>query len=175
MNAEGGDDIMVGSSGSVRFNGDKYLGASGFDWATFKNEAGGVSMDLTVRAFDAAPGPVAAGVVAKFSSVEGLAGSAFSDYLRGDNVDALTIPFSGAQGSVLTNFDLISGLRAFVGDAAAGLDGLVGTADDRFGAGNIILGGDGSDMIEGRGGDDLIDGDQWLNVRISVRANADGT
>ena len=41
--------------------------------------------------------------------------------------------------------------------------------------GNIILGGDGSDIIEGRGGDDLIDGDTWLNVRISVRANADGT
>ena len=42
-------------------------------------------------------------------------------------------------------------------------------------AGNIILGGDGSDIIEGRGGDDLIDGDKWLNVRISVRANLDGT
>ena len=27
----------------------------------------------------------------------------------------------------------------------------------------------------GRGGDDLIDGDKWLNVRISVRANVDGT
>ena len=40
-----------------------------------------------------------------------------------------------------------------------------------FGSGNIILGGDGSDIIEGRGGDDLIDGDRWLNVRISVREN----
>ena len=44
-----------------------------------------------------------------------------------------------------------------------------------FATGNIILGGDGSDIIEGRGGDDLIDGDKWLNVRISVRANIDGT
>ena len=44
-----------------------------------------------------------------------------------------------------------------------------------FDGGNIILGGDGSDIIEGRGGNDLIDGDAWLNVRISVRANADGT
>src|SRR5262249_24099496 len=44
-----------------------------------------------------------------------------------------------------------------------------------FGTGNIILGGDGSDIIEGNGGDDLIDGDRSLNVRISVRANADGT
>src|SRR4029453_16558490 len=33
----------------------------------------------------------------------------------------------------------------------------------------------GSDFIEGRGGDDIIDGDAWLNVRISVRANLDGT
>ena len=42
-----------------------------------------------------------------------------------------------------------------------------------FGAGNIILGGDGSDIM-GHGGDDLIDGDKWLNVRISVRAKSTG-
>src|SRR5262249_32199978 len=34
---------------------------------------------------------------------------------------------------------------------------------------------DGSDIIQGNDGDDLIDGDKWLNVRISVRANKDGT
>ena len=44
-----------------------------------------------------------------------------------------------------------------------------------FGTGNIILGGDGSDIIEGRGGDDIIDGDRWLNVRISVRASSTPT
>ncbi|HLF95631.1 MAG TPA: tandem-95 repeat protein [Methylococcaceae bacterium] len=171
MNSEGGDDIMVGSAGP----GDKYLGASGFDWATFKNDATGVGMDLNVRAFDVAPGPIAAGIVARFSSVEGLAGSAFSDYLRGSDDTAAVIAVSGAQGSVLTNFDLVSGLRDFVGAAGAGADAILGTADDQFGAGNIILGGDGSDLMEGRSGDDLIDGDQWLNVRISVRANTDGT
>src|SRR5690606_24933158 len=37
-------------------------------------------------------------------------------------------------------------------------------------AGNIILGGDGSDVMEGRGGDDFIHGDAWLNVRISVKS-----
>ena len=84
--------------------------------------------------------------------------------LRGDNADALTIPTAGAQGSVLTNIGLISGLQDFLG---AGVTS--------FGSGNIIFGGDGSDIIEGRGGNDLIDGDLWLNVRISVRANADGT
>lgn len=36
------------------------------------------------------------------------------------------------------------------------------------GAGDILLGGGGSDTIEGRAGDDIIDGDRWLNVRIQV-------
>ena len=45
-----------------------------------------------------------------------------------------------------------------------------------YNAGEIILGGDGSDMIMGRAGDDIIDGDKWLNVRIAVHQSvgADG-
>ena len=42
-----------------------------------------------------------------------------------------------------------------------------------YSAGDIILGGDGSDTIMGRGGDDIIDGDKWLNVRIAVYAPED--
>ncbi|MBI4290125.1 MAG: heme peroxidase, partial [Betaproteobacteria bacterium] len=168
---EGGDDIGVGSEGP-----DKMKMGSGFDWATFKNERTGVAADLFKNAnVDVIVPPATAQIEGKFASVEGLSGSAFADILRGDNADALTIPLSGFTGSVLTNFDLIDGLRAFVGSAGAGLDGITGTADDQFSAGNIILGGDGSDILEGRAGDDLIDGDAWLNVRISVRANADGT
>jgi Ca2+-binding RTX toxin-like protein len=187
MNAEGGDDIMVGSSGP----GDKYLGASGFDWATFKNEPSGVEMDLNLRALNAAPVPAAAGILARFAMVEGLSGSPFSDILIGDDTNLATVAGRGLQGSVLTNFDLVDGLRAFVGAAGAGADGIVGTADDRF-VGNIILGGGGSDLLQGDGGsqlggggggvvgvplggDDLIDGDRWLTVRISVRENADGS
>ncbi len=41
-----------------------------------------------------------------------------------------------------------------------------------WGEGNILLGGGGSDTIEGRGGDDIIDGDRYLSVRLSVRVNA---
>ncbi|MBI4294534.1 MAG: heme peroxidase, partial [Betaproteobacteria bacterium] len=175
MKGEGGDDIMVGSSSGLNGVGDNYQGASGYDWATFKNVEIGANVDLTDSALVVGPVPAVAAVLARFAGVEGLAGSTFSDQLRGDNANAATIATTGLQGSVLTNFDLISGLRDFVGTAAAGADGVVGTADDSFGAGNIILGGNGSDRIEGRGGDDLIDGDKWLNVRISVRANADGT
>src|SRR5436309_3108987 len=104
-------------------------------------------------------------ILDRFAEVEGLSGSAFGDILRGDNVNAVTIVnHGGATGGVLTNIALINGLQDFLG---AG----VGS----FGTGNIIMGGDGSDIIEGRGGDDLIDGDRSLNVHISVHANSDGT
>ena len=43
-----------------------------------------------------------------------------------------------------------------------------------WGAGNILLGGPGSDILQGRGGDDILDGDRFLRVRISVRDD-DGT
>jgi Ca2+-binding RTX toxin-like protein len=52
---------------------------------------------------------------------------------------------------------------------------VLGAGVTSFNAGNIILGGGGSDLLEGRGDDDIIDGDRWLNVRISVRQNKDGT
>src|SRR5690606_17414892 len=48
-----------------------------------------------------------------------------------------------------------------------------GEMKDAFVGGNILLGGGGSDLFEGRGGDDVIDGDAWLNTRISIR-NAAG-
>jgi hypothetical protein len=165
MDGEGGDDIMVGNGGE----GDRYEGFSGFDWAVFKDAPTGATVDLTLRAFDETPVPPSAqSILARFTSVEGLSGSAHGDFLRGDDADAAAIAVSGAYGSVLENIALIDGLQEV-------LDGLLGGPVTSFGAGNIILGGDGSDIIEGRGGDDLIDGDKWLNVRISVRANPDGT
>ncbi|MDH4655028.1 peroxidase family protein [Pseudomonas sp. BN606] len=161
FNAEGGDDIMVGSAGL----GDRYIGASGYDWATFKNDTRGVTIDISDRFFDQPQQPGSgASVLARFDFVEGLSGSAFGDVLSGDDSDATTLPTAGAKGSVLTNIALISGLQEFLGAGVTFFDG-----------GNIILGGSGSDILMGRGGDDLIDGDKWLNVRISVRQNLDGS
>jgi Ca2+-binding RTX toxin-like protein len=169
FNAEGGDDIMVGSTGA----GDRYIGASGYDWATFKDDAFGVTVDLIDRFFDQPPQPGSgASVLARFDGVEGLSGSRFGDVIRGDDEDATTLPTVGARGSVLTNIALIDGLQALLNDALGTPTTPVVTF---FDGGNIILGGDGSDIIEGRGGNDLIDGDAWLNVRISVHQNADGT
>ncbi|MFS2199976.1 peroxidase family protein [Pseudomonas sp. Pseusp3] len=174
FDGEGGDDIMIGSPSEA----DRFIGFSGYDWATYKDDPAGVTIGLNsrLRFFDqpAVPGSTAS-ILARLDLVEGLSGSSHADFLSGDDSTAALLAVAGAKGSVLTNFDLISGLRAFVGAAGNGVDGIAGTADDKFDAGNIVLGGAGSDVIEGRGGDDLIDGDKWLNVRISVRQNIDGT
>ncbi|MFZ6049904.1 peroxidase family protein [Pseudomonas sp. CR3202] len=170
MDGEGGDDIMMGNGGE----GDRFVGMSGFDWAVHRDDPAGVNVDMRLRAFnEAVIGPSAASVLARYVSTEGLSGSRHSDMLRGDDATSVEIAtHGGATGSALTNFDLISSLRSFVGSAGAGGDGTLGTADDSFGAGNIILGGSGSDLLTGGGGDDLIDGDKWLNARISIRDSA---
>ena len=171
VDGEGGDDIMVFSDGEDHFDG-----GSGFDWASYKNDTLGVTVDLQVNDFIEPPAtPSSQGIIDRFGLVEGLSGSAFSDVLRGDDADAANINTGDATSNALTNLNLVAGLRAFLGTAAAGTDGLLGTADDLFGSGNILLGGGGSDVIEGRGGDDIIDGNRWLNQRVSVHANADGT
>ena len=158
FSGEGGDDIMVGGEGE-----DHLDGGSGFDWGTYKFDRFGVTVDMLVSdLFEPPVAPSNAGILDRFAFTEGLSGSAFGDFLRGDDADAAQIATAGAQGSVLTNFALIDGLQEFVG---AGVTS--------FGTGNIILGGNGSDIIEGRGGDDLLDGDQWLNIRVSVRAGID--
>ncbi len=163
FNGEGGDDIMVGSAGE----GDRFIGGSGYDWATFKNALGGVEVDMDNILFDQVPVPGSSGsILTRFQLMEGLSGSAYGDILHGDNSTPTTLAAAGAYGSVLTNIGLINGLQAF-------LDNMLGAGQTFFDGGNILLGGDGSDIIEGRGGNDLIDGDKWLNVRISVRAGVD--
>ena len=102
--------------------------------------------------------PSNAGILDRFAFIEGLSGSAFADVLRGDDADAAEIAAGRRHGQ-----------RAHAtSPSSTGLQALLGAGVTSFGAGNIILGGDGSDIIEGRGGDDIIDGDRWLNVRIAV-------
>ncbi|ATU94434.1 peroxidase family protein [Phyllobacterium zundukense] len=170
---EGGDDIMVGSTGR-----GKMVGMSGFDWATYKDSAvgtAGVNADLSIPIiFDEAPTIPSNAALDEYQSMEGLSGSAGNDILRGSNIladerlpfDAITnpTPLEGYQGSALDaeGIALISGLQAVLG---AGVTS--------FSAGDIILGGDGSDTITGQMGDDIIDGDKWLDVQIGVFAAND--
>src|SRR5262249_3533116 len=151
------------------------IGFGGFDWGTFKNDPGGgtVGLGSSLRFFDQPQGPGSpSSVIFRLDLGEGLSGSHYDDFLFGGAAAGATIPAAGgrAAGSILLNPGLIDGLQDF-------LNAFLGTPTTpvvtSFGAGNIILGGEGSDIIVGQGGDDLIDGDAWLNVRISVRSKAD--
>ncbi|TXR46370.1 peroxidase family protein [Phyllobacterium endophyticum] len=161
---EGGDDIFVGSPGR-----GKMAGMSGFDWATYKDNVTGVNADLSIPIiFDEAPTLPQNAALDEFESVQGLSGTRFNDVLHGSNEDATTMLPLAQGGS--TGY-LGSALDAQGIALVTGLDAVVGTGVTSFAAGDIILGGDGSDMIQGNAGDDIIDGDKWLNVRISVRTS----
>ncbi len=97
--------------------------------------------------------------------------------LRGDSRSSRNAPEApGSVESQMLNNELtqagvkrIAGLRELMGSfvAAAPITGDLEKVI-AFDRGNILLGGDGSDTIEGRGGDDVIDGDAWLNVKIGI-------
>ena len=144
------------------------VGMSGFDWATYKDNTFGVNADLSIPIiFDEAPTLPQNASLDEFESVEGLSGTKFDDVLSGSNTLAeergSRWQVEGFQGSAIDaqTIALIAGLQEVLG---AGVTSFI--------AGDVILGGDGSDRIRGgNAGDDIIDGDKWLNVRIAVHAN----
>ena len=120
----------------------------------------------------------------RFNEVEALSGWNFNDILRGDDI----VPAAVGGGGFIGCDALDAGRRRphrrprRPGPAASRtvdsapiiaasatkhclLTGLV------WGDGNILLGGAGSDLLEGRGANDILDGDRYLNVRLSVRTN----
>ena len=151
---EGGDDIWVGSLGRGKFDG-----MSGFDWTTYKDMPMGINADLFRQHFDALPLPPPNSALDEYAFVEGVSGSKYNDEILGSDVTSADMATEGARGSVLDaeGIALIAGLQQVLGAGVTSFD-----------AGNILLGGDGSDKITGRGGNDIIDGDKWLNVRIGI-------
>ena len=168
---ESGDDIAVSGDGTER-----YEGMLGFDWLTHRGDTN-TAIDADMLFTGAVPDNVEA-LRDRMDFVEGMSGWDNNDILRGDNLgtaDLTAVPVGavgntgqGTYNNALNNAEqiaLIDGLQGL-------LDGMLGAGQTSFSAGNILLGGGGSDTIEGRGGNDLIDGDKWLNVQISyVDAN----
>ncbi|MFZ9148536.1 MAG: peroxidase family protein [Vulcanococcus sp.] len=163
---ENGDDIMVQGVGIQRNNG-----MNGFDWAIHKGDPVAADTDLTPQIPGLVEIPDAALAVIlrdRFDSVEGLSGWKYDDHLRGSVRSIGQNPWFQNQ-LTQAGVDRIRGLRAVLGgedlvdpDAVAFGDlNIDGNSDSQ-----IFLGGDGSDTIMGGVGDDLIDGDAWLNVRI---------
>ncbi len=141
--AEGGDDVMLLGPGIQRAEG-----MLGFDWTSHKSDpqAGNSDMDIT--------GLLPPSVETnrdRFDLVESLSGWKFNDILRGDSRVAADMEGHELDAAGIARVDGLSTL----------LDGATS-----FTGGNILMGGEGADLIEGRGGDDLIHGDVWLNVQL---------
>jgi hypothetical protein len=145
---EGGDDIIVTGPGMERNEGMR-----GFDWVTHRGHPQSAEADMNRTLL--LP-PDRDNLLDRFGLVEGLSGWNHADVLRGDDADAAAM-----VDNELENVGRIDGLAAVLGDGT------------RFTGGNVLLGGGASDLIEGRGGNDVIDGDSWLNVRLSVRDKDD--
>jgi Ca2+-binding RTX toxin-like protein len=151
--AESGDDIMVSGAGTERFEG-----MLGFDWVTHKNDPTPANTDLTRTIL--LP-PTVDPLRDRFDRVEAASGWNLDDTLIGDDRVAADLQLDEAgvanQDDVLRNMALITGLQDLVGAGVTEFDG-----------GNILIGGGGNDTIEGRAGDDILDGDAWLNVQLQV-------
>lgn len=144
--SEGGDDIMVTGPGIERNEG-----MLGFDWVTHRGDPQPANADMRLTAL--LPPDVDA-LRDRYDLVEGLSGWQFNDVLRGDDRDAAAMVDHELTTAGIARID--------------GLADFLPPGTTAFSAGNIILGGAGSDRIEGRGGDDIIDGDAWLNVQLEA-------
>ncbi|HKS00863.1 MAG TPA: peroxidase family protein [Arthrobacter sp.] len=172
---EGGDDIGLGGPGI-----EKVAGASGYDWEIGLGDPQpqNLDLDLPLVPLDI----LTVDVRDKFNEVEAASGWKFDDKIRGDDVVPSAVGGGGFIGCNVLDQDgvgRIAGLGELVTtfptltsdvvSASASKDCPVLTGANVWGEGNILLGGGGSDLIEGRGANDIIDGDRYLSVRLSVR------
>lgn len=160
FDAESGDDIMVQGESVMRNEG-----MFGFDWATFQGANIDGYADMRIPIFTTEQEDVLRN---RFDKVEALSGWNRNDTLIGDDRVAGQI----APGDTVATTEGIffnDGLNQAGIDRIDGLDQIVSVGGNGlFEAGNILLGGAGSDLMRGNGGDDIIDGDRWLNVRIRI-------
>ena len=168
FDAESGDDIMVQGESVMRNEG-----MFGFDWAIFK----GVSLRRQCRHAHSdlhhRGGRHPAQSLRQGRGAVGLEPQRYADRRR-SRIRRHRARRHGRRPTEGVFFN--DGLDQAGIDRIDGLDQIVAVGPTGFfESGNILLGGAGSDMLEGNGGDDILDGDRWLNVRIRIRANADGS
>ncbi|CAN4265144.1 An_peroxidase_bacterial_2 domain containing protein [Methylophilaceae bacterium] len=163
---ESGDDIMVQAAGIQRSNG-----MFGFDWAIHKNDMVAAESDLGIPFF---PAQVTFTLRDRFDSVEALSGWDKDDILTGSTklAGAELLPDTPLDVNDLKsqNVGLIDGYAELLGTTQAAVDALAyntSVIDSTQGA-EVIIGGGGSDTIQGNLGNDILDGDAWLNVRIKI-------
>ncbi|MEO3433630.1 peroxidase family protein [Inquilinus sp. CAU 1745] len=168
FDAESGDDIMVQGESVMRNEG-----MFGFDWAIHKGSPVAADSDMRIPIFTTVFDDI---LRDRFDQTEALSGWIHNDILRGDDrgsTEEIEVEFSlENHGLTQAGVNRIDGLRELLGlsiedaptDPDIDLESIVAWAE-----GNILIGGDGNDTFEGRGADDFIHGDAWLNVRLSIR------
>ena len=176
--AEGGDDVMSANAAV-----DRYAGAAGYDWVSHQYDTVGADDDMKINQNLAGLTLPLVTNRDRWQETEANSGSGFNDVIRGDDDVPSAVGGAGFTGcDVLdqTGINQVAGLGAILptpstplgpvaANSALGVCPLTGPV---WGDGNILLGGLGSDTLEGRGADDVIDGDRYLRVRISVRDDA---
>ena len=165
IEGEGGDDILIGRGVGT----DRHLGNLGFDWLTYYGEPLDVTADFAFSRVFQQQNPLPS----RFDHLEALSGGQGNDTLRGamvspDDLLESEIPLTKATEESLT---LVDGLAALLRPAGAPFDYaapfLRGTPEsDTDGVHEVIIGGVGSDVVEGRGGNDYLDGDAMLRVQL---------
>jgi len=174
---EGGDDIGVAGPGV-----EKVAGAGGYDWEIGLWDPQPQNADLELLIVNTPPLNETRD---RYNEIEALSGWKFDDILRGDSIVPSQVGgggFIGCDALDQAGLNRIAGLDALVPPLAAGTatptatvlanavtNYCLLTGDFVWGEGNILLGGGGSDQLEGRGANDILDGDRYLNVRLSVR------
>ncbi len=167
-----GNDVLIGNSGNDLLDGfdgadiyvpgdgtDLNTGGLGFDWVTYYNDgqSGGVNEDMSN--FAPAPGLVLPNLADQYQEIEALSGSDSNDTLSGTSVTTLggtaANGLSARDCAMFTDGSLTALLPSTVTNCV-------------WNAGDIIIGGAGSDIITGRNGNDLIDGDAVLQTWISI-------
>lgn len=142
-----GNNSLQGGDGNDWLNGwsgdDTVDGGSGSDTATYQNATSAVNVNLSVQGVAQNTGGDG---IDTLISIENLAGSTFSDILRGDG-NANTIYGLAGDDTILA---LNGNDTVFGGDNGDTIDG--GGGDD------MLYGDGGNDVIEGGAGNDTIDG-----------------
>ncbi|MEH6720781.1 MAG: peroxidase family protein, partial [Aurantimonas endophytica] len=191
FDAESGDDIMVQGIGINRSNG-----MAGFDWTTFQDNNYAADADMNIGIFvnqqnnilrdryDLVEGLSGWDYDDTLTGREVVTG-AYDANGNAAQVDADATIESFSNALLEKNLHLIDGLAELVAhlerfeiynphnlDAegnpidpdGAHLTAVMDTSDGS----DILLGGGGSDEIRGMAGNDIIDGDKWLRVRIAI-------
>ena len=165
VEGEGGHDILVGRPQGT----DRMEGMHGYDWVTYRGDTTGVDVDLR---FTTLQRPDMQAIRDRFDLVEGVSGGDGHDVLRGMGTEVDDVPDLDAHKMTDESVDKIAGLRGMLdpGHAESYLERFMKqpVGFDTDGVSNLLLGGGGSDMMQGRVGDDFLDGDAYLDVYVTV-------